>query len=138
MRIVPQLIAALQADPQVQAAVGSQIYADYPPQGVDPTFLVLSVPSGQAFGTLSNCQVRVYSARVTVDIVCDTRASTEIGIEAVEDLLDGFTSSDPDFPISGTTLDGGISWDVLTPKDGSDERAFICSQEYQVHYKRNL
>ncbi len=138
MRIVPQIITALRADPSVQSSVGNQIYADYPPQGVDPPFLVISVPNGRAFGTVSNCQVRAYSAQLTVDIVCDTRASTEVGIEAIEDLLDGFISEDEDFPISGTTLDGGISWDVLTPKDGSDERAFICSQDYQVHYRRNL
>jgi len=138
LRVVPQLIAALRNNAEVQAVVGNNIYADYPPQGVDPPFLVLSNPSGQAFGTVSNCQVKAYSARITVDIVCDTRASTEIGIEAIEDLLDGFSSEVQDFPISGTTLDGGISWDVLTPKDGSDERAFICSQDYQVHYRRNL
>jgi hypothetical protein len=60
-----------------------------------------------------------------------------VGIEAVEDVLDGFTSVDADFPIQGTTLDGGMSWEMLTPKDGSDERAFICTQDYQVHYRRN-
>tara|TARA_Y100000356_G_C11011992_1_gene158792 strand:- start:188 stop:409 length:222 start_codon:yes stop_codon:yes gene_type:complete len=72
-----------------------------------------------------------------MDIVCDTRASTEVGIEAIEDVLDGFTSTDSEFPIQGVTLDGGISWELLVPKDGSDERAFMCSQDYQVHYLRN-
>lgn len=137
MRIIPQVIAALRADANVTNVVGTQIFADYPPQGVEHPFLVLSVPSGQAYGTISNCRVRAYSARLTVDIVCDTRAKTEVGIESVEDLLDGFISTDADFPISGVTLDGGVSWDVLQPKDGSDERAFICSQDYQVHYRRN-
>ena len=137
MRVAPQIIAALKADPAVAAAVGGQVFADYPPQGVDHPFLIVAIPSGTAYGTISNCQVRAYSARVTIDIVCDTRASTESGIEAVEDVLDGFTSSDADFTIQGTTLDGGIGWEMLTPKDGSDERAFICSQDYQVHYRRN-
>ncbi len=137
MRVAPQIIAALKGDPDVAAVVGTQVYADYPPQGVEHPFLVVTIPSATAHGTLSNCQVRVYSARVTIDIICDTRAKTEVGIEAVEDLLDGFTSGDANYPIQGATLDGGIGWQLLTPKDGSDERAFICSQDYQVHYRRN-
>ena len=137
MRIVPQIIAALRADADVMSATNGQIFADYPPQGVEKPFLVISVPSGTAHGSVSNCQLRAYSARVTMDIVCDTRASTEVGIEAIEDVLDGFTSTDSEFPIQGVTLDGGISWELLVPKDGSDERAFMCSQDYQVHYLRN-
>jgi len=136
MRIVPQIIAALKADADVVASTEGKIFADYPPQGVEKPFLIISVPSGTAHGSVSNCQVRAYSAQVTVDIVSDTRASTEIGIEAIENVLDGFTSSNSDFPIQGVTLDGGISWELLVPKDGSDERAFMCSQDYQVHYLR--
>ena len=136
MRIIPQVIAALKADPDVSAAVGTQVFADYPPQGTDHPFVIVAIPSGVAHGTISNCQVRAYSARMSIDIVCSTRALTESGIEAIEDVLDGFVSADSDFPIQGTTLDGGLSWELLTPKDGSDERAFICSQDYQVHYRR--
>ena len=135
-RIIPQVIAALRADPVVSGLVGDKVFADYPPQGVDHSFIIVTIPSGMAHGTISNCQVRAYSARLSVDVVCDTRAITEACIEAVEDILDGFLSIDSEYPVQGTTLDGGISWDLLTPKDGSDERSFICSQDYQVHYRR--
>ena len=137
MRVAPQIIAAIKADPVVAGIVGEQVFADYPPQGTDHPFVIITIPSGTSHGTISNCQVRAYSARVTVDIVCSTRALTEVGIEAIEDVLDGFTSGDANFPIAGTTLDGGMQWELLTPKDGSDERAFLCSQDYQVHYRRN-
>ncbi len=136
MRIVPQIIAALKADADVVASTEGKIFAHYPPQGDEKPFLNISLPRATAHGSVSNCQVRAYSAQVTVDIVSDTRASTEIGIEAIENVLDGFTSSNSDFPIQGVTLDGGISWELLVPKDGSDERAFMCSQDYQVHYLR--
>ena len=138
MRIGPQMIASMKADSSVQAAIGDQIYADYPPQGVDNPFVILTITSTQAHGTIDNRPVRAYSARITIDVVADTRAQTEVGVEAIEDVLDGLTSTDPNNPIQGITVDGGIQWEVLNPKDGSDERAFVGTQNYQVHYRRNL
>ena len=135
-RVIPQVIAAMKSDPSISGLVGTQVYADYPPQGVDHTFVIVSTVSGIAHGTISNCQVRAYSARLSVDVVCNTRSEAEGCIEAIEDTLDGFTSTDASYPIQGITLDGGMSWDLLTPKDGSDERSFICSQDYQIHYRR--
>ncbi len=138
MRPVPQIIQAIKNVSGITDVVGDKVFADYPPQGVDHPFVILTIPSGTAHGTVSNCKVRAYSARLTVDVLCETRAQTETVIELLEDLLDGFTSSDANHPIQGTTVDGALEWDLLTPKDGSDERVFICSQDFQIHYRRIL
>lgn len=137
MRPTPQIITALKADPTVSGVVGTKVFADYPPQGTSEPFIVLTIPSGEAHGTVNNCNVRAYSARLTVDVVCDTRAQTESAIEAIEDVLDGFTSTDSTHPIQGITIQTALEWEMLTPKDGSDKRIFICSQDYQIHYRRN-
>ena len=138
MRIAPQIIKQLKDDSAVSAIVGAQVFADYPPQGVEEPFVVMTITSTTAHGTVNNCQVRAYSSRITIDIVAETRAQTEVCIEAIEDVLDGYSSTDANFPIQGITVDGGIHWEVLNPKDGSDQRAFVCSQDYQVHYRRIL
>ena len=138
MRIIPQIIAHLRADTDIAALVGNRIFADYPPQGVDEPFIVLTILSGQAYGTVNNCPVRAYSARLEIDVLAETRAQTESIIELVEDSIDGFTSSDSTHPIQGVTVNNGIDWELLVPKDGSDERRFLCSQDYEVHYTRNI
>ncbi len=137
MRIIPQLIAVLKANSAVTTALtNSRIYADYAPQDIDKPFILLSVPSSSAFGMVNNCSSRAYSARLTIDVICDTRAQTEEVIEAIEECLDGYSASDPTHPIGGVSVSTGISWEVLTPMDGSDERAFVCSQDYLVDYVR--
>ena len=138
MRVVPQLIAHLRADANLSPLVGNRIYADYPPQGSAEPFIVLTILSGQAYGTVDNCQVRAYSARLEVDVLAETRSQTEELIELVEDSIDGFNSSDSTHPIQGVTLNDGLDWELLTPKDGSDERRFLCSQDYEIHYTRNI
>lgn len=138
MRIIPQIIAKLKATSEVTDALGnSRIYADYPPQDIDKPFIILSVLSTTAFGAVNNCSNKAYSARLTVDVVCDTRAQTEDVIDAVEDCLDGWHDrSDPTHPIGGVSIETGISWEVLTPVDGSDERAFVCTLDFLVDYAR--
>jgi hypothetical protein len=138
MRIIPQIIAHLRADTDIAAQVENRIFADYPPQGVDEPFIVLTILSGQAYGTVDNCSVRAYSARLEIDVLAETRAQTESIIELVENSIDGFTSSDSTHPIQGVTVNNGIDWELLVPKDGSDERRFLCSQDYEVHYTRNI
>jgi len=137
LRPIPQIVAALRADAGVSSVVGQQVYADYPPQGVDEPFVVITITSTIGHGTVNNCAVRAYSSRFTVDVAANTRAQTEVGIEAAEDVLNSLVSSDADFPIQGITVDGGIQWELLTPKDGSDGRIFVGTQDYQVHYRRN-
>ena len=137
MRVIPQVIAHLRADTSITALVGNNIFADYPPQGVTEPFLVLTILSGQAYGTVNNCSVRAYSARLEVDVLGVTRSQTEEIIELVEDSIDGFTSSDATHPIQGITVNDGLDWELLTPKDGSDERRFLCSQDFEIHYLRN-
>ena len=137
MRIVPQIIAHLRADAAITALVGNNIFADYPPQGVVEPFLVITILSGQAYGTVDNSTVRAYSARLEIDVLGVTRSQTEEIIELTENSIDGFSSSDTTHPIQGITITGGIEWELLTPKDGSDERRFLCSQDYEVHYLRN-
>lgn len=136
MRPVPQIIAMLRADTAVAAIVGSSIFADYPPQDHPYPLVVLTIPSGVAFGTVDNSSVRAYSSRLTVDVACDSRALTEQLMEAIEDTLDGFSSADSTHPIQGVTVNEAFTWELLTPKDGSDERAFVCSQDYLIDYKR--
>jgi len=137
MRVIPQTIAQLKSQSPITDIVGQQVYADYPPQGVEAPFIVVTILSGQAHGTVTNCNVRAYSARMTVTIVADSRALAEQGIEAIEDALDGFSSTDATHPIQGTTVDGGLEWELLTPRDGSDQRSFLCEQDFQIHYRRN-
>ncbi len=138
MRVIPQVIAHLRADTNITALIGNNIFADYPPQGVVEPFLVLTILSGQAFGTVDNCPVRAYSARLEIDVLGVTRSQTEEIIEAVEDSIDGFTSADSTHPIQGITVNNGLDWELLTPKDGSDERRFLCSQDFEIHYTRNI
>ena len=137
MRIIPQLIAALKADADVTTALtNTRVYADYAPQDIDKPFILLSVPNTSAFGMVNNCSSRAYSARLTIDVICDTRAQTEDVIEAIENCLDGYSSLDSTHPIGGVSVQSGISWEVLAPLDGSDERAFVCTQDYLVDYVR--
>ena len=138
MRVIPQVIAHLRQDTDLAAIVGDRIYADYPPQGALEPFVVLSILSGQAYGTVNNQPVRAYSARLEVDTLAETRAVTEQVIELVEDSIDGFVSADSTHPIQGITVSDGLDWELLTPKDGSDERRFLCSQDFEIHYTRNI
>ncbi len=82
--------------------------------------------------------MRAYSARLEVDTLAETRAVTEQVIELVEDSIDGFVSADSTHPIQGITVNDGLDWELLTPKDGSDERRFLCSQDFEIHYTRNI
>ena len=136
MRPVPQIIAMLRADPNVSAAVGTKIFADYPPQGTEYPLVVLNVTSGVAFGCVDNGSVRAYSSRLAVDIAADSRAEAETIIEAIEDVLDGYATTDSTHPIGGVTVNEAFTWELLVPKDGSDERAFVCSQDYLIDYRR--
>jgi hypothetical protein len=77
MRPVPQLITLLRADPSVSDLVGQRIYADNPPQDDDLPIVVLAITSTNARAALDNCQIRLYSARLKVDIVCSTRSAAE-------------------------------------------------------------
>ena len=136
MRPVPQIIAMLRADANVTAEIGDKIFADYPPQGVEYPLVVLSVTSGVAFGCVDNGNIRAYSSRLAVEVASNTRAQAEAIIEAIEDALDGFATADSTHPIGGVTVNEAFSWELLTPKDGSDERAFVCSQDYLIDYRR--
>lgn len=136
-RPLPQLISALRADASVLAALGlPRVYADHPPQDDQLPFVVLAIESTNAWPTLNGCQVRAYAARVQVDILCDSRGKSEDVQEAVEDLLDGFTSNDANYPIKGVVLDSGIEWNVVNPIDGSDERGYQATQDFVVNYQR--
>jgi len=136
MRPVPQIIAMLRADANVTAEIGDKIFADYPPQGIEYPLVVLSVTSGVAFGCVDNGNIRAYSSRLAVEVASNTRAQAETIIEAIEDALDGFATADSTHPIGGVTVNEAFSWELLTPKDGSDERAFVCSQDYLIDYRR--
>ena len=136
MRPVPQIIAMLGADANVSPLISNKIYADYPPQGTAYPLVVLTVTSGAAFGAVDNSSIRAYSSRLSVDVAADSRAEAEIIVEAIEDALDGYATADSTHPISGVTVNEAFSWELLTPKDGSDERAFVCSQDYLIDYRR--
>ena len=137
MRTIPQVIAQLKSDAGVTAIVGDKVFADYPPQGIEEPYVIASTTSGIAHGTVSNCVIRAYSSRMEIDSAATSRSQAEQLSEAVEDAIDGFTSlTDTTHPIQGVTLDGGIEWQLLSPNDGSDERLFICSQDFQIHYRR--
>lgn len=137
MRIIPQIIAELKNTTEITDIVGQRIYADYPPQGVELPFVIVTILSGQAHGTVNNCNVRAYSARMTVSIAAESRALAEQGSEALEDVIDGFNSQDVTHPIQGTTVDDGLEWDILLPSDGTDQRTFVCDQDFRIHYRRN-
>jgi hypothetical protein len=135
-RPLPQVISALRADPAVQAIVGQRVYADNPPQDDELPFVVISVLTTQLWGTLDYCNVRMYVARLQLDAICKTRGDSEAVMEAIEDLLDGYTSTDAQYPIQGIVVDSGVSWDIVTPIDGSDERGYHSTQDFQLNYKR--
>jgi hypothetical protein len=137
MRVAPQLIALLKETPSVTAIVGQAIYADNPPQDDDTPVVVLSILSGIAHGTINNCSVRAYTARLAVEVVTDSRAQSEQVIEHIEDTLDGFSNpADLTHPIEGVTLEGAIQWAILNPVDGSDQRGYLCAQDYYINYRR--
>ena len=138
MRIIPQLIAKIKSDTTLNTALGGQVFADYAPQGTNEPFMVVTLTSTTAHGTVTNCPVRAYSSRIEIDVVTTSRAQAEELAEQTEDLIDGYTTTDPTYVIQGITLDGGVEWDLLTPKDGSDQRLFVCNQDYAIHYRRNL
>ena len=136
MRVVPQLIAHLRADATVSGIVGNKIYADYPPQGDDYPFVTLTINSGMAYGTLSNCSAKGYSARCQIEAIGETRSQTEQLMEAIEDSIAGMQSGDSTHPINGVAVADGFDWLLMTPTDGSDQRVFVCSQDFHVDYIR--
>ena len=137
MRPAPQLIALLKSTTALTDIVGQNIYADNPPQDDDRPVVVLSILSGVAHGTVNNCTVRAYTARLTVEVVTDSRSQSESVIEIIEDTLDGYSNTaDPTHPIEGVTIEGGIEWTILNPVDGSDQRGYLCSQDYYINYVR--
>ena len=136
MQTVPQLITRLRSDPSVTDKVGQRIYADNPPQDDDLPFVVLTISSTNARATIDNCQIRLYTARLKVDIICESRSAAEAAQEAIEDSIVGYTSQDATHPIQGVTVESGTSWELVAPADGSDERGYWCSQEYMINYAR--
>ena len=136
MRPVPQLIAHLKADATL-SAITDRVFADHPPQGDELPIVVLTVESARTFSeTLDLCHRKLYRASLRVDIICDTRGQSEDIQEAVEDALVGFTSTDSSHPINGITTEDGVSWSVVSPIDGSDERGYWCDQSFEVTYQR--
>ena len=137
MRPVPQVISLLKSSTTLTDLVGHHIYADNPPQDDMTPIVVLSVLSSIAYGTVDNCSVRAYTSRLTVDVVTDSRSQSEQVIEIIEDLLDGFSNVvDPTHPIAGIIVEGGIDWEILNPVDGSDQRGYLCSQYFNINYRR--
>lgn len=137
MRPAPQLIALLKSTTALTDIVGQNIYADNPPQDDDRPVVVLSILSGVAHGTVNNCAVRAYTARLTVEVVTDSRSQSESVIEIIEDTLDGYSNTaDPTHPIEGVVIEGGIEWTILNPVDGSDQRGYLCGQDYYINYVR--
>lgn len=136
MKPIPQVISMLRSTAEVTDIVGQRIFADNPPQDDDLPIVVLTIPNTNARAALDNCQIRLYAARMRVDIVCATRGQAEDAQEAIEDALVGYTSSDSTHPIGGITVESGTSWQLITPADGSDERGYWCSQDYFINYAR--
>lgn len=137
MRPAPQLIALLKSTTALTDIVGQNIYADNPPQDDDRPIVVLSILSSVAHGTVNNCTVRAYTARLTVEVVTDSRSQSESVIEIIEDTIDGYSNTtDPTHPIEGVTIEGGIDWTLLNPVDGSDQRGYLCGQDYYINYVR--
>ena len=137
MRPIPQIITLLRSDPSVTNIVGQRIFADNAPQDDDLPIVVLTISNTNARATIDNCHIKLYSARMKVDIVCSSRSVAEDAQEAIEDALVGYTSSDNTHPIQGITVDSGTSWELLDPADGSDERGYWCSQEFFINYARS-
>jgi len=137
MKPVPQIIALLRADPSVTTLVNQRVFADNPPQDDELPIVVLTITSTNARAALDNCHIKLYVARMKVDIVCSSRSQAEDVQEAIEDALVGYTSSDSTHPIQGVVVDSGTTWDLIAPVDGSDERGYWCSQDYQINYARN-
>ncbi len=137
MRPVPQLIALLKQHTPLTDIVGQNIYADNPPQDDDRPIVVLSVLNSIAHGTINGCNVRAYTSRLTVETVTDSRSQSETIVELLEDVLDGYSNTtDPTHPIESVVVDGGIDWAILNPVDGSDQRGYLCSQDFNINYRR--
>lgn len=137
MRPVPQIISLLRSEPSVTAIVNQRIYADNPPQDDDLPFVVMTIENTTARATIDNCQVKLYESRLKIDIVCDSRSSAEDAQEAIEDTIVGYTSNDSTHPIQGITVDSGTSWEIIVPRDGSDQRGYWCTQDYIINYARD-
>ena len=136
-RPVPQIIARLRADATVASLAGTRVFAEHPPQDDVLPIVVITVENVRSFSdTVGLCHQKVYVASVNVDIICDTRGRSEDLQEAVEDSLIGYVSADAEYPINGITSDEGASWQLLDPKDGSDERGYWCEQTYSATYRR--
>lgn len=135
-RVVPQLISAINSG-NPSLLLGGNVYSDMPPQDEEFPYLVMAIKSTSAWGTVDNCNPHVYVARLAVDILTFDRDTTEQLQESVEDLLTGYQSGSGELhTIQGITVDGGVSWEILEPNDGSDQFAFWANQEFLVHYKR--
>ena len=137
MKPVPKIIERLKADPNVTALVGSNIYADNPPQDTGLPIVVLGISNTQVFSTVTNCNLKLYVADLTVDIICKTRGASEDTQFAIEDSLIGFASTDDDFVIEGIVPSTGVDWELLEAIDGSDERGYWCSQTLTINFRRN-
>lgn len=136
-RPVPQIIARLRADTNVTDIAGQRIFAEHPPQDDVLPIVVINVENVRGFSdNVAMCHQKVYVASINVDIICHTRGQSEDLQEAVEDSLIGWVSSDLGYPINGITSDEGASWQLIDPKDGSDERGYWCEQTYSVTYQR--
>ena len=141
MRPVPQIIAALKADATIQTTTSGKIYADHAPQDdsfpARTAFIIVDLQSTKSFASIDNCQAKAYVARIAIEIVCASRGTSDELQELVEDVLTAYTShTDDPHPIQGITPDGAAAWNVVEPIDGSDERGYWCSQNFQVHYRR--
>ena len=137
MRVTPQIIALLKSTTALTDIMGNAIYADHPPQDDETPIVVLSILSGMAHGTVNNCNVRAYTARLTVEVVTDSRAQSEQVIEIIEDTLDGYSNTaDPTHPLEGIVIEGAIEWQLLSPIDGSDQRGYLCAQDFYINYRR--
>lgn len=136
-RPVPQIITRLRADATVASIAGARVFGEHPPQDDVLPIVVISVENVRGFSdNVGLCHQKVYVASINVDIICHTRGQSEDLQEAVEDSLIGWVSSDVDYPINGITSDEGASWQLIDPKDGSDERGYWCEQTYSVTYQR--
>ncbi len=137
MRPVPQIIEKLKATVELTSIVGNSIFADNPPQDNGLPVVVLAIGNTQVFGTVSNCNLKLYTSDLTVDIICNNRRDSESVQFAIEDSIIGFTSSDAEFPIEGVIHSTGTSWQLLEAIDGSDERGYWCSQTFTINFRRN-
>ena len=137
MEPIPQVIQQLKADANVTAVVGQNIFADNPPQNNGLPIVVLAIGNTEVFGTVQLCNLKLYSADMTVDIICKTRRASEEAQFAIEDSIIGYSSNDPEFVIESIVHSTGTSWQVLEAIDGSDERGYWCSQTFTINFRRN-